>query len=160
MPDRTRDPERRRVKQRGYQFAAYQRNPEHKRRLKRESMERTRPQLNARKRAEYQANREAICLSQQERRRRYRLEAFNAYGGPICRCCGEDTVEFLTFDHVDGGGNAHRRVIGQGSIVHWLRRENYPPGFQVLCYNCNNAKAYHGGCPHELKIDEAVSSAA
>lgn len=57
--------------------------------------------------------------------------------------------------HVAGGGNAHRRTLTKdGSIAGsprfyaWLRHQHYPPGFQVLCHNCNFAKS-HGGCPHE-----------
>jgi hypothetical protein len=29
--------------------------------------------------------------------------------------------------------------------------ENYPAGYQVLCFNCNWAKS-HGGCPHAAPI--------
>lgn len=55
-------------------------------------------------------------------------------------------------DHVNGGGNAHRRSIGGTTactvrFYRWLEVNNYPEGFQVLCHNCNFAKS-HGGCPH------------
>src|SRR5437763_1707125 len=32
-----------------------------------------------------------------------KLEAFNAYGGAVCACCGEAALVFLTLDHKDGG---------------------------------------------------------
>jgi len=32
----------------------------------------------------------------------------------------------------------------------WLRKYNYPKGFQVLCHNCNMAKRF-GVCPHKEK---------
>lgn len=32
-----------------------------------------------------------------------------------------------------------------------LKQNNYPRGFQILCYNCNNAKSIQGQCPHQIK---------
>ena len=76
---------------------------------------------------------------------------FNAYGGYICKCCGESNSAFLVLDHVNGNGNKHRKEIGTSStnLQLWLKKNNYPEGFQVLCYNCNNAKYYKGICPHK-----------
>jgi hypothetical protein len=39
----------------------------------------------------YEARRRAMC----------RDEAFNAYGGYVCACCGETEPMFLTIDHVE-----------------------------------------------------------
>src|SRR5438874_1601121 len=82
---------------------------------------------------------------------RLRRDAFNAYGGPQCACCGTLVDEFLTMDHIDGGGNKHKQQIGGGGtkLYYWLKRRNYPPGFQVLCMNCNFAKGKYGTCPHQ-----------
>lgn len=80
-----------------------------------------------------------------------RMETFNAYGGPICRCCGVDIMQFLSIDHIDGGGADHRRSINNRSgksFYSWLRKNNYPHGYQVLCMNCNFAKGMYGSCPH------------
>jgi len=85
---------------------------------------------------------------------------FDAYGGAWCACCGEDTREFLTVDHIDGGGLRHRRELArtrdgrEGQIAGtsfylWLKRNNFPPGYQVLCWNCNFAKGAFGICPHQ-----------
>lgn len=76
--------------------------------------------------------------------RRLRLAALAAYGG-ACACCGEGEEVYLVIDHVQGGGSKHRRSI-TGGIFAWLKRHSYPPGFQVLCHNCNHAKRL-GGCP-------------
>lgn len=71
--------------------------------------------------------------------------------GNICACCGEDAIEFLSIDHINGGGHKHRKKTGGGTSFYlWLKRNNYPPGFQVLCYNCNQAKGYYGKCPHQI----------
>lgn len=85
--------------------------------------------------------------------RRRRQAAIQRYGGR-CMCCGESRIVFLAIDHVDGGGNRHRRsmsstgkMVGGSNVFAWLSRHGFPPGFQVLCHNCNFAKS-HGGCPH------------
>ena len=54
----------------------------------------------------------------------------------ICVVCGESNLNVLTIDHINGGGGKHLKSIG-GNIYYWLRRNNYPSGYQVLCMNCN-----------------------
>lgn len=77
-------------------------------------------------------------------------EAFQHYGGYICVCCGELTPQFLSIDHIDGGGHQHRKSIGNGHFYRWLRDNHYPEGFQILCMNCNFGKRMnHGICPHK-----------
>ena len=58
-----------------------------------------------------------------------------------CQHCGENVIELLTIDHINGGGNKHRKSLGQTNFYSWLKRNNYPIGFQILCYNCNCVKA-------------------
>jgi hypothetical protein len=78
-----------------------------------------------------------------------KVEGLRRYGG-VCVCCGEDDVRFLTFDHIDGGGKQHRAEIGSRVLAAWLRRNGYPEGFQVLCWNCNSGRHFNGGiCPHQ-----------
>jgi len=72
------------------------------------------------------------------------------YGGR-CACCGEDRLQFLTIDHINGGGTKHRKEIGHGghAVYRWLIRNDFPPDFQVLCFNCNDGRQVNGGiCPH------------
>lgn len=81
---------------------------------------------------------------------RLKAAVFVAYGGAVCACCGETDIRFLTIDHVDGGGMQHRKVVGKGNFYRWLRDNNYPEGFQVLCFNCNCGRSVNGGiCPHK-----------
>lgn len=70
-----------------------------------------------------------------------RLAALNTYGG-VCKTCGENWDVVLDIDHIHGGGTQHRANlnIGGDRFYYWLRRNNYPEGFQVLCRNCNWAK--------------------
>jgi len=89
-----------------------------------------------------------------------KLSIFIAYGGnpPKCACCGETHIEFLTLDHINGGGSKERNNRKQGSygIYRRLKREGFPKGFRVLCMNCNWAYGKWGYCPHkkELKISK------
>jgi hypothetical protein len=80
--------------------------------------------------------------------RRVREEVIAHYGGK-CICCGEKEFVFLTIDHINGGGNKHRKEVGPSSIPRWLRKNNYPKGYQILCHNCNQAKNIKGVCPHQ-----------
>jgi hypothetical protein len=85
-------------------------------------------------------------------RRAQRIEALRAYsngGEPACACCGETTPMFLAIDHVNGGGFKQREELGGGGFYTWLRKNNYPEGFQLLCHNCNLGRQLNGGiCPH------------
>lgn len=84
-----------------------------------------------------------------------RKEVFSHYcgGTPQCQCpdCKTTFIEFLTLDHMSGDGAAHRKAnaLGTGGprLWRWVRANGYPPGFQVLCQNCNHAKFTRAVCP-------------
>ncbi len=99
---------------------------------------------------------EKTALRTRNWRDRLIVEVMNAYGGCVCRCCGENEVAFLSIDHVNGGGRKHRAVDKTGDIYSWLKRSKFPEGFQVLCMNCNWAKGKYGICPHEKRRLEAM----
>ncbi len=79
---------------------------------------------------------------------------------PCCRCCGEKShVDFLAIDHIAGrkemdsepelvelGYSSSKKVEVLGN---WIKKNNFPKGFQVLCHNCNFAKGKLGQCPHQ-----------
>lgn len=77
-----------------------------------------------------------------------RQEVLQAYKAR-CACCGEERTEFLAIDHINNDGAAHRKRVGHSSVYRWLKKNHFPDGFQVLCYNCNWAKYRYGICPHE-----------
>lgn len=87
-----------------------------------------------------------------EYNRKIRREVLVHYGNK-CACCGESTYEFLAFDHIKGGGSKIRRETGiYGSkFTLWLRKNNYPEGFRILCHNCNVAMGLYGYCPHQRR---------
>ena len=111
------------AKQREYQRSRYANDPEYRERVK---------TLNRPKNVKRQAdNRRAVI---------------EGYGGE-CECCHSDYEPHLTIDHIDGGGTAERRT-GVTSIHLYarLRREGFPPGYRVLCWNCNWAFHRLGRC--------------
>lgn len=93
---------------------------------------------------------------------RLKLKVLDRYGGK-CACCGEAEPEFLAIDHINNDGAEHRREIGikgGGTMFYqWLVKNNFPNGFQVLCFNCNFAKSQSGGCPHERRRQAAAEQA-
>lgn len=92
-----------------------------------------------------------VCASCRQRGQRYRQsvveDVIQHYGGK-CACCGEAAREFLTIDHIGGGGGVHRRSV-RGHVYKAIQREGYPSTYRVLCMNCNFALGIHGHCPHE-----------
>lgn len=88
-----------------------------------------------------------------------RLRVLKHYGDK-CACCGENTEAFLCLDHINGGGNQHRKEFKSKvfSLYKWIENNNFPGGFQILCSNCNMAKHTKGVCPHQnqrLSLNEA-----
>lgn len=71
---------------------------------------------------------------------------------PECCCCGEREVKFLSIDHINGGGNKHRKAERISNIFHYLARNGFPEGYQTLCHNCNMAKGFYGSCPHQAVL--------
>jgi len=61
----------------------------------------------------------------------------DAYGGRICVGCGESNINVLSIDHVNQDGHLHRKEQGGSkNFWSWLRQRNFPPGYRVLCRNC------------------------
>jgi uncharacterized OB-fold protein len=85
------------------------------------------------------------------------------YGQSACNCCGEKTLEFLTIDHIDGGGSHHRRALFNSrdkcgeKFYRWLIKNNLPPGYQVLCFSCNYGKYVNGICPHRAPVKVPIT---
>jgi len=141
-----------------------------KRQYHRDWAKRSKDYIRQTRREYHEANREKIIARVNEwvkenpdKRRKNRLayyyriqdEAIRAYGGYRCKWCGIDEPLTLTLDHINNDGAAHRKEIGTtggAKLYVWLKRNNYPRGFQVLCMNCNYAKQRNGGVlPDSLK---------
>lgn len=85
--------------------------------------------------------------------RRYRMElrveTLQAYGGE-CFCCQEESIPFLTLDHLENVGSSRGDNDGGSRLCRRLRERGWPQGIvRVACYNCNCGRFYNGGvCPH------------
>ena len=91
---------------------------------------------------------------EQQSKLKLKIEVITYYGG-VCKCCGESGIDFLSIDHIDGGGTKHRKLLpsGSGSMYRWLKKNNYPINYQVLCFNCNFSKYLGNGiCLHKRII--------
>ena len=106
-----------------------------------------------------EAARRVANESHQRMHRRNREEMLEAYGGK-CACprCPETNPAFLTLEHINGDGAAHRKAVGRGHAYADLRRRGWPKeGYTLLCMNCNFATRGGKTCPH-MEADLWVSS--
>lgn len=101
--------------------------------------------------------------SVKRRKSKDKIAAFTHYGQK-CAYCADSRQLFLTIDHINNDGAVHRRNLRTGKqgghdIYAWLRKNNYPVGFQTLCYNCNCVKAQIGekALLHYLSISSEES---
>jgi hypothetical protein len=103
------------------------------------------------------ANPDKVKAIQKTYQAKIKKQVFDHYGWS-CECCGEDEPLFLSIDHMNGGGTKHRNGLGTGKsnrgsgFYRWLVKQNFPKGFQTLCFNCNCAKGFYGACPHTTKL--------
>ena len=119
---------------------------------------RNRDRIQVQRRGNYDRRREEIRIRRATYHRRLKRELLAGYG-QRCACCGEEEERFLSLDHVNGGGAAHRRQIGSAPMV-WLDaiKRGFPADYQILCFNCNLGRHLNGGiCPHQ---DSMSASAA
>lgn len=88
-------------------------------------------------------------------RDRLRAQVLEHYGA-VCACCGEDSTEFLSVDHIGEIPPSHfkpdgRRKLG-ATLYREIIREGYPDTVRLACFNCNNAKSIYGVCPHVAAV--------
>jgi hypothetical protein len=93
---------------------------------------------------------EARCRASVQKNR---AAAMVAYGGPTCKGCGETDYEVLTIDHEAQDGHKLRATQGSGNrLWRWLKRNNYPSGFRVLCWNCQHRAWMRLPLPNEIPL--------
>jgi len=102
-----------------------------------------------------QNNLEKIRENDRKRNAAFKLKVFIHYshGTLKCNCCGEMTFGFLTLDHINNDGHRQRKKgLNSTGLMPYLIKNNYPSGFQILCYNCNCGRAHTPDkkCPHLL----------
>jgi hypothetical protein len=91
----------------------------------------------------YWSNREERLKRQHEHNQQIKKDVLTHYGNGKCACviCGFDKLPALSIDHIDGGGNEHRRQLNIGAGIRFylhLKKDNYPDGYRTLCQNCQH----------------------
>lgn len=77
-----------------------------------------------------------------------KIEAFTQYStnGEIkCAKCGYEDIRALSLDHINNDALIQKRKINAkhprqvtGTLIYRdLKKQGWPKGFQILCYNCN-----------------------
>lgn len=104
---------------------------------------------NARREANPLLYEEALAYEKARHARHVKM-VLDYYGGK-CECCGESEPKFLTVDHIEPIASYKKRVeLGHTRMYSWLVLNNFPPGYRLLCSNCNHGRARNGGvCPHQ-----------
>lgn len=72
------------------------------------------------------------------------LRHYSGRESPKCSQCPVTDPGCLTLDHTENDGSEHRKELGfsGNSFYLWIVRNRFPPGFQVLCMNCNYLKHF------------------
>jgi hypothetical protein len=102
-------------------------------------------------------NPDKVKLQSRRARLKRKRICIEYYGRNGCVCCGEKELSFLSLDHIRDNGAQDRRNnskrVGNGLYLR-LIQENFPSGFQVLCYNCQWGKRIgEGFCLHHPRTN-------
>lgn len=91
-----------------------------------------------------------VNATQRIYRAKIRNLVLDHYGG-ACVCCGETERCFLSLDHINNDGYKYRLKTGRriGNFYYFAQRHGFPSDLQILCHNCNMAKAAYKRCPHQ-----------
>jgi hypothetical protein len=150
----------------------YQRSPEAKaKRRERQQDPERKAKEQSRKKEYYNKPENKIKIASRDKvtRQNLRSEVCSHYSKihsnsniPTCRCCGlNSNIEFLALDHIAGRKemDSEPELVKLGyssemtglNLLRWIKRNDFPDGFQVLCHNCNFAKGQSkdNKCPHE-----------
>jgi len=88
----------------------------------------------------YRINRTAKRAQMNARYRQVRMEAMATLGAECVRCGYDADFRALQIDHINGGGSAEQRKLGNLAICKKIIAG--AEGYQLLCANCNTIKMY------------------
>lgn len=122
----------------GYAHEYYIAHKEHIKEQYKEYCFSHREQINTTKRNWFHKHPEIRLSATKKYMEKIKMFCLIHYSGdpPKCISCGIEDIDVLTMDHINGGGTKHRKQFGS-HIYNWLKKNNYPEGFQVMCFNCN-----------------------
>jgi hypothetical protein len=119
----------------------------------------------------YEKSKELLLVKNAAHQRRLRDElkfkVMNHYSNndPKCANCGIDVISVLCIDHIKDNGAEHKRSLGKTNtkqidpkaMYKDIIKRNFPPEFQVLCFNCNYHKEFIRRCEvYERNIEKAI----
>lgn len=94
--------------------------------------------------AEYYQKRKGWALKS---RISLKIEVLSHYGNGKCACvfCKEERLPCLSIDHINGNGAKERKKLASrgNGLYYWLKRNDYPSGYQTLCMNCQWMKRHN-----------------
>ena len=89
----------------------------------------------------------ASIMTNAERQRQFRIRlrilvlAHYCGGAPRCSRCSEERIMCLDLHHKNNAGNQHRKTLGHNfggtRFYQWLKANDFPEGYDVLCANCH-----------------------
>jgi len=83
------------------------------------------------------ANKEETSDRARQLRVLKRKKVIEHFGGK-CELCGLVDDEVMTVDHIWDDGAEHRKQVKATVVLDWLIKNDYPPGYRLLCFNCNH----------------------
>lgn len=102
----------------------------------------------------YLENKQKHAEAGKKRQHGYKKFIIETLGGK-CVCCSENEIVFLTLEHINKDGGAHRRT--KRNIYCEVIREGVPKNrYTVLCMNCNWAERNGKTCPHKKSASTSV----
>lgn len=95
-----------------------------------------------------------VCSEKYLALRKALKEKVMIHYGHKCNCgcgCQVANINHLTIDHINNDGHIHRKQLGTKvrggqAFYRWIVKNNFPKDLQILCWNCNCAKEFYGGC--------------
>jgi hypothetical protein len=78
---------------------------------------------------------------------------YNKNNECCCDRCGFSDIRVLTIHHINGGGRKQGSQTTDRFYM-WLIKNNFPSGFQTLCFNCQYIKRDENNECHRI-IDQA-----
>lgn len=87
-------------------------------------------------------NRKTINEKKRVYANKWKTEAMTVLGNACC-VCGIDDLRVLEIDHIDGGGNQHRKRRSRESIWREIAIGETTSKFQLLCANCHRIKTFY-----------------
>ncbi len=132
-----------------------ERHPERRKASANAWYNRNKDKVSEQRKEDYQNNKEKYLARSHVYTRRLKLEVLVHYSGTDLPHCADPfhlhlpndpfltDCRVLSIDHInDDGADERERIFGTRrfggghSFYLWLKRNNYPMGYQVLCFNC------------------------